>query len=514
MSHPASRRISAMTATSRSRGRTVRTGAMIGANHAERLHVGVAGFDITPRFHPRCGAWGSTPSMTALDAPLLSRCLALRQTDQLVLWFGSDLFGASEKVTQSCRDEVARALGLSRAQVIWSTSQTHSSGPLPATLLIDGNAQDRASADLAFVRAEHSRLIGLYAEAGRRAIDQLQPAQVKVARGFCDSVSYNTRLPMPGGGVKFSRHHAEGLQSGKFFDPTISLVQFEALDGRPLGLVFNFCCHPATMINGDAISPDWVGTARAVIEEAIDGAPAMFLQGFCGDVNCYHLLGTVAQARKTGQRLGRAAVDALDSLAPVRGEPLLSEWTSVELECQPMPDYVSLERRIALREAFIREVGEDPTTTWVDGINLPEKFGPEVRIAEMHAQIAYFREALRRLAAGDSPRTALPLAMGALRIGDVAAVLAPGELFTRIGEDIRQRSPFAHTLVGGDTNGLFGYVGTDDEIDRRGYETDTFWTITENYDGFRLPPAKGSAGRITTAGVALLRELAGRPAPA
>lgn len=499
-----------MSTKSPPRRRGSRARSIVGANDADRLDVGVVGFDISPQFHPHYGAWGSTPSMKALDGPLLARCLALRQGDQLVLWFGSDLFGASEKVTQSCRDEVARALGLSRGQVIWSTSQTHSSGMLPATLLIEGNAQERVNADLSFVRGEHSRLIGLYAEAGRRAIDRLQPAQVRVAHGFCDSISYNTRLPMPNGGVKFSRHHSEGLQSGKFFDPTIGLVQFEALDGRPLGLVFNFCCHPATMINGEAISPDWVGTARAVIEEALDGAPAMFLQGFCGDVNCHHLLGTATQAGKTGQRLGRAAIDALPSLVPVRGAPLLSEWTSVELECQAMPDRGTLKHRIALREAFIREVGEDPSATWVDGINLPEKFGSAMRVAEMHEQIAYFREALRRLDAGDQPRAVLPLAIGALRIGDVAAVLAPGELFTRIGEDIRQRSPFAHTLIGGDTNGLFGYVGTDDEIDRRGYETDTFWTATEHYDGFRLPPAKGSARRITTAGVGLLRKLAGR----
>lgn len=452
--------------------------------------------------------------MTTLDAPLLARALALRQGAHLVLWFGSDLFGASERVTRACRDEVAHALGLEPEQVLWSTSQTHSSGTLPATLLLDGSAQERSAVDVNFVRAEHKRLIALYVTAGREAIHRLQPARIRVAQGFCDSVSYNTRLPMPNGGIKFSRHHAEGLQSGKFFDPTIGLVRFETLAGRPLGLLFNFCCHPATMINGEAISPDWVGSARALIEEAIDGVPVMFLQGFCGDVNCHHLLGTTTQARRTGQRLGRAVVDALGHLAPVRAEPLLSAWTTIELECQPLPDRKVLEKRIALREAFIHELREDPTATWVDGINLPEQFGPEHRIAEMRTQIGYFREALRRSAAGKTPRASLPLTLGALRFGDVAAVLAPGELFTRIGRDIRQRSPFAHTLVGGDTNGLFGYVGTDDEIDRRGYETDTFWTVTENYDGFRLPPAKGSAGRISATGVDLLRKLAGRPVPA
>jgi hypothetical protein len=41
------------------------------------LRVGMVGFDITPRFHPAFGAWGSTHTMTELDLPLLARCIAL-----------------------------------------------------------------------------------------------------------------------------------------------------------------------------------------------------------------------------------------------------------------------------------------------------------------------------------------------------------------------------------------------------------------------------------------------------
>lgn len=65
---------------------------------SEQLHAGIAGFDFTPPIHPEYGAWGTTPSMTEVDLPLLGRCLALRQgsgqgqqADQLLLWFALDL---------------------------------------------------------------------------------------------------------------------------------------------------------------------------------------------------------------------------------------------------------------------------------------------------------------------------------------------------------------------------------------------------------------------------------------
>ncbi|MSU69672.1 MAG: hypothetical protein EXS39_02625 [Opitutaceae bacterium] len=445
--------------------------------------------------------------MPDLDLPLLARCVALDQGGRRLLWFGSDLVGEVVNGTNAYRDEVAGALGLRREQVIWSTSQTHSSGAVPGSLLTGSGICDLSKQDPVFMAAERKRFMSSYIEAGRRAIAELQPARVWSGRGFCDSMSYNTRFPMPTGGIKFSRHHSEGLQGGRFFDPTIGLVRFERPDGKPLGAIFNFCSHPATMINDRMISPDWVGTARAHIEEAIGGAPAMYVQGFCGDVNCNHIFGTPALAKITGARLGRAAVEALPNLVPVRGEPLLSEFKTIELQCQPMPSRAEFERRLAVRQAFIDELRDDPAATWFDGINFPEQVSPAQRALGVQMQMEHAREGLRMLDAGEAPRATLPLSLGAIRIGDVAAMISPGENFTQTGMDVRLRSPFTHTLICGDTNGLFGYLGPDREIDRGGYETYSFWMMLM-LDGFRLPPAKGSIGRIIQAGVEMLQKLA------
>jgi len=121
---------------------------------------------------------------------------------------------------------------------------------VPGSRLTGSSTTKVGASDARFITGERQRFIEAYQEAARQAIDALQPCRILAGRRFCDSMSYNTRLPMPEGGVKFSRHHAEGLQSGKFFDPTIGLVRFDDQLGRPLGAIFNFCCHPATMIEG------------------------------------------------------------------------------------------------------------------------------------------------------------------------------------------------------------------------------------------------------------------------
>ena len=108
------------------------------------LHVGIVGFDITPKFHPTCGAWGTTPSMAQLALPLLSRCVAFKHEQRRVVWFGSDLVGDTVRGTDAMRDEVADALKLKREQVIWSTSQTHSSGAVPGTDLTSASSTPAA----------------------------------------------------------------------------------------------------------------------------------------------------------------------------------------------------------------------------------------------------------------------------------------------------------------------------------------------------------------------------------
>ena len=471
------------------------------------LHVGVVGFDITPEIHPQYGAWGTTPSMTSVDMPLLSRCIVLDDGNNRIVWFGSDLCGNSVPDTDQFRDEVADAVGLTRQQIVWSTSQTHSSPTVPGSKMPGGSSvTTRGAYDYEYCDTQRRQLFHSYVDAAKAAIAQLQPADMYVGKGYCDSMSYNTRFPMPAGGVKFSRNHAEGLQGGKYFDPTIGLLRFDDKQGKPLGAVFNFCCHPATMINDKMVSPDWVGTAREIVEEAVAGAPAMYVQGFCGDVNCYHIFGTPALAQRNGVKLGTAAAQGMRQMVPVRGLPLRTRWKTVELACRPMYSRQEIELHVAQCEAFIEQAKDDPNATWVGNINLPEHFSVADKSKTVGHRIDYFREALRLHESGESVRTSLQLTVGGIRIGDVVAAVSPGENFTQTGRQLCERSPFVHTLICGDTNGLFGYIGNDEEIDRRGYETESFWTITY-IDGFRLPLAKGTVGRILTTFDEIFQEL-------
>ena len=198
------------------------------------MRASMTGIDISPRFHPEYGARGTTPRMTKLHRPLLARCLVLAQDDRQLIWYGGDLNGDPLPFTDALRDELAGRIGVPRSQIAWSSSQSHACAALPGSIMSGSHIENLVAKDPDFIEAERQRFFDDLVRAAREAIETLQPVRLSAGRGFCDSIGYNSRFPMPTGGCKFSRDWAEGVQGGKFYDPTIGLLRFEDFQGHPL----------------------------------------------------------------------------------------------------------------------------------------------------------------------------------------------------------------------------------------------------------------------------------------
>jgi neutral ceramidase len=62
-----------------------------------------------------------------------------------------------------------------------------------------------------------------------------------------------------------------------------------------------------------------------------------------------------------------------------------------------------------------------------------------------------------------------------IRLGDLALLAAPGELFTSVGRAIRARSPFDRIMVVGYAGGHVGYVPDREAYESGGYEALVTW---------------------------------------
>ena len=91
----------------------------------------------------------------------------------------------------------------------------------------------------------------------------------------------------------------------------------------------------------------------------------------------------------------------------------------------------------------------------------------------------------------------IPTWVQALRIGDLALVSAPGELFVELGLEIKRRSPFGQTMVLELANDGIGYIPTRRAFDEGAYEP----------EASALCPGEGE--RIVETAVRLLEALHG-----
>ena len=96
----------------------------------------------------------------------------------------------------------------------------------------------------------------------------------------------------------------------------------------------------------------------------------------------------------------------------------------------------------------------------------------------------------------------MPITLAAIRLGDVAMLFHPAELYTVYGLEIQRDSPFRQTLVVGYADGYVGYVPDAKAYVRAEYAAAMVPRIL-NY-----PPFEPTVGRtLSSAAVDLLKRL-------
>jgi hypothetical protein len=87
-----------------------------------------------------------------------------------------------------------------------------------------------------------------------------------------------------------------------------------------------------------------------------------------------------------------------------------------------------------------------------------------------------------------------------VQIGDVALVGVPAEFFTKLGQEIKRRSPFRYTYIAELANDWIGYIPDKAAFALGGYQT---WTGLHSF----ADPETGE--KIVAQAVQMLRELHG-----
>jgi hypothetical protein len=322
-----------------------------------------------------------------------------------------DTLGVTPEFTQRARKAAAEQIpGLAADSVMVVATHTHSAPTLSHRQFGDGDQKQTE----AYAEETLKQITAAFADAWKNPTEvAVKIARTEVRIGHC-------RRVVDANGVATNEWlDKEGLHSG-FFNPNVRILLFEDVKtNKPRAVLSFYACHPVTGGPGNfKVSADYPGYFIRNIESALPGCFATHITGAAAQINPRDgLFDEPEKARPAAQTLSSAVLEALPHARAIETSPIL---------------------------------------TRIETLTLP--LGPDAR------------QNYSKRAQDSADGKTVTSEVQVIRLGEIAIVSSPGELFGEIGLAIENSSPFATTLVAGYTNDNLGYLCTDTARREGGYE--------------------------------------------
>lgn len=371
--------------------------------------------DVTPQTPQKLIGYGPRVS-TGVHDRIYHRILAMHDGENQAFIISSDFCLFSPSVYESVTSVLQREHGIDPVQVWWSVTHTHSApqvGPGGMAEAFHGARYEKGD-DPAYTTLVKKSLIDGVLEAQKK----LEPAKLGVGWGY-SRANINRRARDVDGKVRL------GMNPDGPVDRRIGIIRIDRKNGEALAVVANYAIH-GTVLGGanKLISGDVSGVVANYVEDTT-GATLLFINGAAGNLApIYSVYPNPDKAHLSQFRvlLGDKIIKASRAMSHLSGN-------------------VSLQ----MKELVVELPGKE-------GLHWPESLSHYVVTT-------------------DEGRPIVNMPVRFMKInGDTAIWSAPLELFCEISNEIRDRSPFAHTLYFGYTNGWFGYMLTESEYKQGGYE--------------------------------------------
>jgi hypothetical protein len=259
--------------------------------------------DITPETAvPLAGSEIRTGVFQGVADRLEANALVLRQDGRPIVFVSADLLF----VGQELRSGVMARLGAAVPDecVFFAASHTHFA---PAT---DDRRPRLGRMDPRYLEQVCDRVTGLVS---RLLSEPLVPVTIEYVRGQADH-SVNRRLRAvwhlsrrgPRVGAVVGAPNPLGPK-----DESIHLLRVSRPDGRPLGLIWSYACHPVSFPRPLEVTAEYPGRVRRRLRDDLGpDLPVLFWQGFAGDIRPPELslstsLSSRARRLLLGPRFGR-----------------------------------------------------------------------------------------------------------------------------------------------------------------------------------------------------------------
>lgn len=288
--------------------------------------AGLARINITPSEPMWMAGYGSRehPSEGTLT-DLWAKALVLEDsTGKKILLITTDLLGIPGTMSAHIRDRIGAKFGLTRSQIILSSSHTHT-GPVLAGALYD--IYPLNDKQLAVIEKYSEGLEKKVVDLAGKALGSMVPARIFSQNGVT-RFQVNRR-----NNTEATLNRQTELKGPN--DYAVPVLKVADLSGKMIAVIFGYACH-ATVLSTYQFSGDYPGFAQLELEKEYPGCTAMFFQGAGADQNPLPRR-TVPLAIQYGKELASAVTRVLDEEMNELDPAISFAYSEIDLPFSELP---------------------------------------------------------------------------------------------------------------------------------------------------------------------------------
>jgi len=419
-------------------------GAVCQTVPAGTFRVGAAKVDITP-------AQNELPkSYLGILDQVYSRAIVVDNGHTSAALVSLDTGGVSGDLCKAVGERIEKELGIPAVNVLFTATHSHSVPGVFPMFVRPGASPDKAA--MSRVAAYENKVF----ESVKMAKDKLQPARISYGTGVSYiNVQRDIIDPVTHGWW-------EGANYAGVSDKTVAVIKFEALNGDPIAIYYNYAMHAVITGNLDLVSGDAPGATSRYIEGHFnDKVVALWSEGAAGDQNPIYFQQTYDLRKIRVDDYAKQGKDISNAMPPGgqgmdRSNPEVAHLMNEQKEMissmgQMLGEEVLRVAREAKKGEADGRIFANATTITCPG---------RERTNEGRGGVAGTYK--------DGPPAELKL--GLLMIDDIAIGAVDAEVYNLIAQRLKAESPYKKTMMATLTNGMAmsGYIPDDASF---GHET-------------------------------------------
>jgi len=406
--------------------------------------------EVTPPLGCNIPGYYSVREADGVKDKLYAKAMAVSNGKDTVIIMCVDSLSVDKRITDGIIERASEYTGVPTENMNVSATHTHTGPPR------DYGANSKHKPDKEY----EDYLIRIGGDCMTLAFQSMEDVKLKFGRGHIEGIAFNRVYIMNDGRMQTAPEVGDKdvVRPHGPIDPELTVLYAETMDGRPIGALINYACHP-DVVKGTKYSGDWPSIlSYGMKDEFGRDFVSLFVNGTCGNINHVDVIGTTEYPPsehyiKMGNIVAKEAIKAIKSSEEINGEEIAAKKEEIKIEARAW----DMERIEWAKEIVA-------TIKPIEGITLA--LGTNKEQEDLHVAKSF-------LSAYESTKGIdfYTRMVGAMRIGDVYFYSMPSEMFVQFGLYVKEHSPSDKNFVAELSHGYRGYVPMKDMMYPSVYES-------------------------------------------